>query len=169
DGIVSAITFVPNDFRLMSKEELANARNVIIEGGPPTDLTANAERQREQQAEFEQKRREAMMRQIEVAMRQPQAGEIRVIGTVDKIECSGAAMSANLTTRSGPLKVKLTNPNELILRAFVPDAGGLRFGCGVSIPGLTAVITYLPSNDKKPKFAGELKALEFVPATFELP
>lgn len=168
NGELVSLAFMPADFRMMTEKELAESRQIIIEGGPPTDLTKNAETAAKEQADFEQKRREAMLRQLQLAVRQPLAGETRVMGTVDKIECSGNTMSANISTASGPLKFRIAAPKDLVINIYTPDADGLEFGCGVSIPGLRAVITYVPAADNN-KYAGDLKAIEFVPPAFQLP
>ncbi len=167
-GVIASLAFVPDDFRLMTADELAKSRTVIIEGGPPTNLSKNSEIVAAEQAEFERRRKEAIIRQIQNALRQPEPGETRIVGNVEKIECSGQTMSVNIASASGPVKLKVINPRDLRLGAFTPDAAGLQFGCGASMPGLKAIITYLPSTEKKPKFAGDLKAVEFVPAGFEL-
>lgn len=167
NGEIVSIAFMPADFRIMSEKELAESQQVIVEGGPPTDVKKNAELVANEQADFEKKRREAMMRQMQLSMRQPLAGETRVMGTIDKIECSGKTMSVNILTASSTLKLKVVEPKELVLSVYTPDANGLRFGCGASVPGIKAVITYLPGTDKK--FSGDLKAIEFVPSSFQLP
>jgi hypothetical protein len=141
---------------------------IVVEGGPPTDITRNARLVEDENADFEKKRRESMMRQLQQALREPQTGEQRFIGTVDKVECSGSTMSALIGTANGPLKFKIVSPKDLALMVFTPDAGQLRFGCGESFPNLKAVVTFLPSADNK-KYAGDLKALEFVPQSFSLP
>jgi tetratricopeptide (TPR) repeat protein len=160
--------FVPPHFRFMSAEELANMALVVVEGGPPTDLSRNAQQAEEEQADFDRKRREMMMRQIQQSLREPLPGELRLVGTVDKIECSGQTMWALIGSTGGPLKVRIASPQELKLVVFTQGVGALRFGCGESFPNLKAVITYLPNADKK-KFAGDLKAVEFVPPSFTLP
>lgn len=76
-------------------------------------------------------------------------------------------MSALVSTEKGPLKFRVTTPQALRLMVFTPDISSMRFGCGESYPNVKAVVTYAPSDGKK--FAGELKALEFVPPSFSLP
>jgi hypothetical protein len=64
--------------------------------------------------------------------------------------------------------IKLKAPPNLQIRAFVPDAGGVAFECGMKQFNVNAVITYKPSGDKKAKVSGDLVALEFVPDSFKL-
>jgi tetratricopeptide (TPR) repeat protein len=168
DGEMVAGAFVPSYFRFMTGEELANMPLIVVEGGPPTDLVTNAKKIDEENTDFEKKRKEFMLRQIQQSLREPLTGETRTIGSVDKIECSGSTMLAIVTTADGAFKLKIASPNELKLVMFTQDTTALRFGCGEAFPNMRAVITYLPSADKK-KFAGDLKALEFVPPSFSLP
>ena len=167
NGELVAGSFVPSDFRFMSEEELANMPYVIIEGAPPTDLAKNARLAEEEQSDFEKKRREMMIRQIQQSLREPLAGEQRLIGTVEKVECAGPTMSALVSTEKGQLKLRVTTPQALRLMVYTPDIPSMRFGCGEAYPNVKAVVTFGPSTDGK-KFAGELKALEFVPASFTL-
>jgi tetratricopeptide (TPR) repeat protein len=169
NGRMIAGAFVPGDFRLMTSDELNNAPLIIVEGGPPSDLSKNARRAEEEQIDFEKKRREMMMRQLQQALREPLAGEQRIIGTVEKVECAGASMTALVGTDKGPLKLSVSSPKQLRLMVFTQNMTSMRFGCGESYPNVKAVITYLPSLNKKPKYVGDLRALEFVPPSFTLP
>ena len=165
-GQMIAGAFVPADFRIMTAQELESQPYIIVEGGPPTDLARNARLVEEEQADFEKKRREMMLRQIQQALREPLAGEQRLMGTVEKVECAGQTMSALVTTDKGPMKFRVVAPQALRLMVFTPDITSMRFGCGEAYPNVKAIVTYSPGDGKK--FAGELKALEFVPSSFQL-
>lgn len=168
-NVLTGLSFVPKDFRLMSAEEMARVPNVIVQGGPPTDLAKNAEIAAGEMAEMEKRRREMMLQQIERALRRPVDGETRVIATLDKIECSGKAALFNFITPTGVIKLKAPeDQNQLKIIAFTQDAAGVQFGCGASLPNVSAVVTYRPTTEKKSKFAGDLIAVEFVPKSFEL-
>lgn len=168
-NILTGLSFVPKDFRLMSAEEMARVPNLIVQGGPPTDTAKNAEIAAGQMAEMEKRRREMMLQQIERALRRPVDGETRVLGTLDKIECSGKATLFNFNTPAGVIKLKAPEQqNQLKIVAFTQDASGVQFGCGASLPNVSAVVTYRPATEKKSKTAGDLIAVEFVPKSFEL-
>lgn len=166
--LLTGLAFVPDDFRLMTADEVANAPNIIVQGGPPTDLERNAEEAAEQQAKMEQRRREMMMQQIDRALRKAQDGETRVLGGIEKIECSGKNITAIIRSANVSLRLRSPQPNELHLKTFVPDLGNSQLGCGFGAPDISAVITYRPSGDPKAKFAGDLVSIEFVPKTFVL-
>ena len=168
-NILTSVHFVPADFRLMTADEIRNAPTVIIQGGPPSDTTKNSQIAAEQMAEFEKRRGQMMMQQLESSLRKPQDGEIRVMGGVEKIDCTTKDMFFVIKHAGGSLRLKSPPPGQLQITTFTPDAGGLQFGCGTGYPALQAIVTYRPIQDKKGKHAGDLVALEYVPRTYQLP
>ncbi len=168
-GVLLSMDFVPKSFRMLTAEELAGAHTVIVEGGPPTGTAGNAEIAAAQRAEMEKQLRAMFLKNIERSLREPLAGETRVIGIVTKIECAGKSMTFLVTAGKKPLRLKAPPQNELKLATFTPEAGEIQIGCGVSLPDVPAVITYLPDGDPKSEINGDLKAVEFVPKSFQLP
>jgi len=169
-NMLTALHFVPADFRLMTKEEISSAPNLIIQGGPPSDTEQNAKEAADQMADFEKRREQMMMQQVEQALRKPLEGEVRVMGAVEKIECTSKEQFFVIRHAAGTLKLKApTASNQLTIRTFTPDAGGMQFSCGSSYPTLQAIVTYRPNQDKKAKNAGDLAALEYVPKSYQLP
>lgn len=166
-GTLVALTFVPSDFRFLTDAEMKEPATFVT-GGPPTDLAKNEELIAAEQADFEKKRREFMFKQIEESLRQPGTGEIRSIGVVKKVVCSGKTMSAVVALNGQEMQLRVPEPNSLRIMSFTQDAAGIQFACNASIPDLTAVISYLPVTGNK-NVAGDLKAIEFVPKTFQLP
>lgn len=164
-GTLVALTFVPSDFRFMTAAEM-NAPATIVQGGPPTDLAKNEELIAAEQTDFEKKRREFMFRQIEENLRQPESGETRSIGIIKKVVCSGKTMTALVASNGQEIQLRVPE-SGLRIMSFTQEAAGIQFGCNASIPDLTAVISYLPVTGNK-RIAGDLKAIEFVPKTFQL-
>jgi len=158
-GNLMAITFVPKFFRLKTEEEMKEARQVmIVEDEPTREIPPQV------QEDMEKKRREAMLESIKQALRTPLDGETRVLGIVDKIECSNNSIFFFAKIGIQSLKLKAKSPQDVKIMSFTPDSGGLQFGCGVKLPPVPAVITYRP----KDKDGGEMIALEFVPKSFKL-
>lgn len=54
------------------------------------------------------------------------------------------------------------------LNSFVSDLDEFAFGCNSRFPGLWAVVTYFPDAKPKGEVVGELRAVEFVPQSFDL-
>ena len=107
-----------------------------------------------------------MMESVKNSLRAPQEGEIRVMGLLEKIECDNKGQYFVMKIDNQILKLKA--PQNLQIRAFVSDAGGVLFECGMKQFNINGVITYKPTGDKKAKINGELIALEFVPNNFKL-
>jgi tetratricopeptide (TPR) repeat protein len=166
-GVLVALTFVPSDFRFMTDAEMKEPATFVT-GGPPTDLAKNEELIAAEKIDFEKKRREFMFKQIEQNLRQPESGETRSIGVVKKVICSSKTMLALVALNGHEMQLRMPEPKSLRIMSFTQEAAGIQFGCNVSIPDLTAVISYIPITGNK-KIAGDLKAIEFVPKTFQLP
>jgi hypothetical protein len=175
-GILTALAFVPEYFRMMTPNELAAPSQVVI-GGPPTDLAQNERLIAAEQIEMFEKQKEAFERnqrlqilaQIEEQLRPIEPGEMRKIGSMDDLECSSKNMVAIVRIDGRELRLRLpSKEGGLHLMSFTPEAGQFQFGCGSKFGDLKAVITYLPDEKPKGKIIGELKAVEFVPPSFDL-
>jgi hypothetical protein len=159
NGTLSAIYFVPKNFKLKTPEERAKMKDIRVVNEietPPEAVEAD-------NAEFQKSRNEAMLEGIREALRKPLDGEKRELGTVEKIECSGKDIFFLVKTDSQSLKLKAKSPQDVRINAFTPDIGGLQLGCGAKFPAIPAVITYRPNGKD-----GEIVAVEFVPKSFKL-
>lgn len=174
-GVLTAISFVPASFRKMTDAELNEPAPIIV-GGPATDIAENERLIAAEQAELIQKRQElmeqsrsqSMMDQITANLRAVQSGELRIVGQIQNVECSGKNMVAIVVSGGQTLRLRVSpEPQGLHFMSFVRDGVG-RFECRSTFPGLQAVVTYLPDAKPKGKTNGDLKAIEFVPTSFEL-
>jgi Flp pilus assembly protein TadD, contains TPR repeats len=112
---------------------------------------------------------EASNRSINEALRQPQAGEKRVLGTIQKIECKGASITYQISvTGAGTLALLSKDFQNLPVTSFAPGADNISIGCGVDLSALYALVTYKEPSAPKPGAKSELISLEFVPKTFRL-
>lgn len=155
-GTPTAISFVPNFFRLKSDEELKKAQLVIVE-----DDTVLADPQ--VQEDLEKKRRAAMLDNIKDNLRKPLEGEKRELGVIEKIECINSLVYFFARIDDFPVRMQTKTPKNIKISAFTPDMTGMQMGCGVKPPPVPAVITYR-QND----FDKEIIAIEFVPKSFKL-
>lgn len=152
-GDLTAIYFVPKNFRLKSEAEIAESESKQA-------ALAESRMQNEMQ--------NAVERHIKNSLRQPQDGERREIVTPEKIECGGKSVIFIVKTETQTLRLKTDSPQNLKIAAFTPDVGQMQLGCGAKLPALPAVVTFRPSGDAKDKVQGEIIALEFVPQGFKL-
>lgn len=159
-GTLFYIAFVPDFFRFKTEAEMNETKQIaFIEEEAPTENNETPQNQKD----FEERRRQAMLDGIKQAMRTPLDGEKRALGLIEKIECSGNSIIFVAKIGTQTLKLKAKSPQDVKIMAFTSDIGGMQFGCGVKPPPVAAVITYRP-KDKD----GEIVALEFVPPSFKL-
>ena len=148
-GDVTAIYFVPKNFRFKTEAEIAESET-------------------KQDTLREDETKNQIAQGIKSMLRKPEAGEKQQLVFPDKIECSGKSIFFIVKAGEQILKLKTDAPQNVRIAAFTDSAGGLQLGCGVKLPSLPAVVTYRPSADAKDKSHGEIVALEFVPEGFEL-
>jgi len=137
-------------------------------GGPPA-LTKRTEKPMSQE-EIDKLNAAAELRSINGALRASQPGEKRVLGTIERIDCSRRPLAFTVRSGDDTFLVITADFNSLTLNAFDKRADGVQVGCDAKLAALTAVITYkegAPSlNNKGPR--GQLLAIEFVPQDFRL-
>jgi tetratricopeptide (TPR) repeat protein len=184
-GELVAIDFVPKDFRFVDEAEVAAlntfnqaaAENTNIDAVNPNTPTFNESNPSEptvrdkpvmigEDENPDEVRRKLMMEALKREIREPQAGEKRELGIIEKIECDNKGMYFVMKTETQLLK--LNAPQNLQIRSFVPDAGGTQFGCGLKQFDVTAVFIYKVETKPKAKVQGDLLSIDFVPKTFKL-
>jgi tetratricopeptide (TPR) repeat protein len=104
---------------------------------------------------------------IQEALRKPLAGEARVQGLLVRIDCNQKGVVFNIKVGSRVLKLQSEGFDNLHIVAYTPDAGS-RIGCGARKPENPVIITYRAAADTRARVDGEMVAIEFVPATFQL-
>ncbi|HVQ57038.1 MAG TPA: tetratricopeptide repeat protein [Pyrinomonadaceae bacterium] len=164
DGVLRSIAFVPKTFKLRSIAELEAERPIIIEGRAPTDLSANAKAAAAEQAEFDRQTRDTQIKNIEARLRQPEAGERRVIGVPEKFECVDGNFMLGLRSGGSLMGFKVETAKKFFVRSLTPETGIVEVGCRAILPAVNAVVTYREIADGK-----ELVAVEFVPKVYRLP
>jgi hypothetical protein len=117
---------------------------------------------------YEAERRKAMMQSIADSLRKPGPGERRVLGIIEKSECTSKGMFFFVKAGVQVLKLNIPKPQALIIRGYTPDMEGLQIGCGMKNVDIPVVVVYKDIPDAKAKLAGELLSLEFVPKSFQL-
>lgn len=116
--------------------------------------------------EFAKVEKEAQMRSINRALRKTKAGEKRVIGRIQKIDCKDKIIIYTIKTDGATFALSSKDFESLVLVAFVADVENTQVGCGVNISAVNTVLTYKPQNDSKNISRGELIAIDFVPKDF---
>ncbi len=168
-GELTAIDFVPESFRFIDEKELAEAADTSQNEPEPEQIVRSfpSETTVENDSNnFEGQRKEAMLNAIRQALRQPQEGETRLEGTIEKIECDKNGMFFFMKT--GTQTIKLKSTNALQIRGFTSDIEQVQFGCGLKGFDAPTIFIFKESVDKKTKSNGEIISIEVVPKSFKL-
>jgi len=165
-GILRSVAFVPDHFQLKTPEELAREPLVIIEGMKSSDLSANSKAVEAEQLELERQMRETQIRNIEMRLRQPERGEVRLIAIPESLNCVDGRYV--MTAKADGFQRTFSAPilSRFVLNSYSPETGMLEIGCRATLPPVTAVITY--KSDPNVVGRDELIAVEFVPKSFKL-
>ncbi|HEV7700047.1 MAG TPA: tetratricopeptide repeat protein [Pyrinomonadaceae bacterium] len=170
-GEIVAIEFVPEDFRIMTEDELTRQtppRLVRIEDVDATGVALPPGAQRQEPTRDGTEQRDAIRRQLVALLRQAGDGEKRDIGYLQKIECGSKGVYFIMRTAAGDLRLLNASPETLAIRLFTPDLDGVRFGCTVKPLEYPAVFVYKTTPDPKGKTQGTILSLDFVPKSFTL-
>ena len=153
-GQLTAISFVADDFRLKTIDQMFAARLVAIDddtlrrSGPKPVITA-----------------ESIRRSIEQNLRRPEKNEERVTGTIQKIECSSTEVDFQVLSGGKTYKFARGVPGRVDIGWFTVASSQLPVTCGSGPLASNAILTFSRSTN----FAGvdgELKSIEFVPDDF---
>jgi Tfp pilus assembly protein PilF len=153
-GQLTAISFVGDDFRLKTIDEMFAARLVAIDddtlrrSGPRPVITA-----------------ESIRRSIEQNLRRPEKNEERVTGTIEKIECSSTEVDFKVLSGGKSYKFARGVPGRVDMGWFTVASSQLPVTCGSGPLASNAILTFSRTSN----FAGvdgELKSIEFVPDGF---
>lgn len=103
---------------------------------------------------------------INRALRKTAADEIRVIGTIQRIDCHTRPLVYTIKTPTETFTVTTADFDSLTLRAYTPDANKMQIGCDENLATYNAVITYKKTLATKGSSRGELVSVEFVDKDF---
>jgi hypothetical protein len=99
-------------------------------------------------------------------LRKPLDGEERVIGHIQKIDCSRRPIAYAVKTGNKAFVVTSKDFQGLTVNTFVEAANGINVGCEENIAALNALITFKPAAGQAGVSRGELQSVEFVPENF---
>ena len=115
--------------------------------------------------ELEKVRASERLYSINASIRKPADGEMRALGSIEKIECKGGKVLFAVKTDSESFLLSSKDFQGLELNTYAETPMG-EVGCGGGLAQLRAVLTYKPAPDQKVATRGELVAVDFVPANF---
>ena len=150
-GDLISIEFVPPGFRILSKEEMTKSFAI----DPSTQIT-------------DSKEQEAIIRSIRQALYQPKHGETRMLGYLDRIECSNSERYYVIRMVAKTYRLAGGAPETMPIRLFTRELEGMQFGCRMQPIDVPVVFIYRDTPDSKSGSDGEIISLEFVPRGFTL-
>ena len=175
-GELIAVEFVPAWFKFIDPSAQEPPPTYAVEETLPQPITSSVEVEAPVEGpataatpkDFAEERRAAMFRSIAERLRKPGPGEKRVLGFIERSECTNKAIF--FYVKSGTQVLKLSNSGSPgpTLGGYTPDVENLQFGCGMKNVDVPAVVIYKVSTETKAKVAGELISVEFVPKAFQL-
>lgn len=117
--------------------------------------------------EIEELRRKAQLESIYESLRKPEAGEVRVLGSIQKITCDNTVLY-RVAVEGKEILLTSKDFQQLHLMTFIGPIQG-DVGCGFSSPDALSIITYRPFDKPQKKAIGEMMSIEFVEKGFALP
>lgn len=162
-----------DDLRLYAKNTVAlinslEAQLESIKKDKERDRAQNITDEPLPDEEIARLREKAILESLNEVLRRPKANEKRVLGFLSKIECGAGGVNFFIKTDNQVLKLSSADFSSLELTSYDAEMVGASIGCGSLKKESFALITYRPNANEKTKTAGELTAVEFVPAKFRL-
>lgn len=140
-------------------------RSKWLASGRPVKRIENVPKPSE--SEIERQQNEERIRAMNDAVRKPAADERRVLGRLERIDCTKRPLIFNVRTADGPLSLAARDFADLLLVSLDPSASNVEIGCDSRLAHLNALITYR-SPIKGKSEGSELVAIEFVPKEFRV-
>ena len=106
------------------------------------------------------------LRSITEALRPPHTGEERVIGHIQKIDCTRQPIAYTVKTGDNVFVLTSKDFQGLSVNTFDGAASNINIGCGENISAFNAIVTFSPRPGPKAGPRGELQSVEFVPTNF---
>jgi Tfp pilus assembly protein PilF len=104
---------------------------------------------------------------LQLDLRSPQPGEVRVLGTFSRVECRDGLITFVVETDTRTWRLRRNPDREPTLRSYGPSPV---LGCGTLDGAFRALATHVePSGDTPAGVDGDAVAIEIVPDGFRLP
>jgi tetratricopeptide (TPR) repeat protein len=153
-GELTAISFVPRNFRLKTIAEMSAARLIAIDD----DIARRSGRSSDINSE-------TIYHSISQSLRRPQNDERRVVGTVEQIDCSSDGVVFQISADGKTYRLAQSKNSRPDIGWFTVAASQLPVSCGSGPLAAKTLITFLP-DAQRDGIDGTIRAIEFVPNGF---
>ncbi|MBK8148129.1 MAG: hypothetical protein IPK58_07885 [Acidobacteria bacterium] len=114
--------------------------------------------------EIARRRERALNESLNLALRIPAPEETRILGSIERVECSPASVIVLVLSEGRTYKLRSAAIDGIFLTSYVDKLVNAEFGCGVPNRTAAAVVTFRPAAGATN--SGELVSIEFVPSSF---
>ncbi|MDQ3321323.1 MAG: DUF1570 domain-containing protein, partial [Acidobacteriota bacterium] len=112
-------------------------------------------------------REKIKLESLNAALRKLETGEKRALGFLTNIECGAKGIRYTFKADNQVLTFSSKDFNSLTLISYEEKMNDSQIGCGQLKKESFAVVTYRPKTNSVDKTAGEIVAVEFMPAGFK--
>jgi hypothetical protein len=153
-GRLTAISFVPENFRLKTLVEMNAARAVAIDDDTVRRSRPSVE-----------VNPDSIHRSIAQSLRKLQKGEQRVGGTIEKIDCDADHALFTVSASGKTYKLARSSSERPEIGWFTVASSQFSLACGSGPIQARTLISFAPVTQQNP-LDGVIKAIEFVPEGF---
>jgi len=104
---------------------------------------------------------------LEPFLRKPLDGEQRVQGILNRVDCGPGTILLSVDSGGQQLRLHASGLERVRFVTYTTDVRG-EMSCGTRHPPNPVVVTFRPGRQDRNRVAGEVVAVEFVPADFQL-
>jgi thioredoxin-like negative regulator of GroEL len=157
---LTSVTFVPENFQLMSSSELAAVRLIVIED----DMRLRG-RERESLTGYSRVSVAERLESIRSSLRKPGPSEKQILGRIERVDCSASWPLVKVTAEGREWQFTAPSLGDVVANWFTSTSLNFRLECGSEAAAPNVLLTYRTNNAIGPH---ELTAIEFVPVDLTL-
>jgi hypothetical protein len=158
---LTSVTFVPENFQLMNKNDLMASRLVVVED----DMRLRG-RERDSVSGYSRVSEAERYSSIKDSLRKPEALEKQIIGRLDRVDCANGTTRIKAIAGDREWLFTAATLSSVAVNWFSSKALNFRLACGAeSSAAGNVLLTYKPNATGGPP---ELTGIEFIPADLPL-
>ncbi len=120
------------------------------------------------EADIEAVERNREISNLNAVLERPRAGEERILGNIQRVDCSNGLITYNIRSKGANLKLFGDRFEDLRMAVLVSGKHSFKIDCGVRLASNPAVLAFVPLVNKDPNARPQLTSITFVPDYFEL-
>ena len=166
DSLLTQIADLKQAAQRREAERKRIEAQIARSGGTPMEVKRIEATRPPTEEETAKQNEHLRMRALNEILRKPAAGEQRVRGSVQRIDCRRRPLVYTIKTATESFSVTSKDFSALFLRSHDPAAMKVAVGCDANVASFDALITFKSTPGTRTAFRGELIAIEFIPPDF---